>query len=196
MRKIIMPENDDPDDDGTDEGTEATGSGGSGGGSGGEGGRTYTQADLDKAIEKRLARERKKYADYDDLKAKATEADASRKANQTLEERIEEMQREQAERDAAAVSEKADTAVEKLHAKLVRGGFSDDDATALTETIDPLRLLDDGKPSTEEINKVAKTLTKIGKRSQSDPDQGARGGAPATSMNDMIRQAAGRNRVS
>lgn len=32
-------------------------------------GKTFTQADLDKVVEQRLARERKKYADYDDLKA-------------------------------------------------------------------------------------------------------------------------------
>lgn len=34
-----------------------------------EGGRTFTQEQLDEIIEKRLAREREKYAGYDDLKA-------------------------------------------------------------------------------------------------------------------------------
>ncbi len=34
----------------------------------------YTQADVDRVIEERLARERKKYADYGDLKKKAAEA--------------------------------------------------------------------------------------------------------------------------
>jgi hypothetical protein len=39
-----------------------------------EAGKTFTQADLDRIVAERLARESKKYADYDDLKAKAEEA--------------------------------------------------------------------------------------------------------------------------
>lgn len=164
------------------------------------GGKTFTQDELDIEVDKRLARERKKtadkYADYDELKKAAAERDKAAKANQTLEERVEALQREQADRDAAAVAEKADLASERLHAKLVRAGFTDDDATNLVETIDPLRLLDDGKPSATEIDKVAKTLSKLGNRSQADPDQGSRGGNAAPSMNELIRQAAGRGRVS
>jgi hypothetical protein len=160
------------------------------------GGKTFTQEELDRELDKRLKRERAKYADYDELKKAAGEAAAKAKANETLEQRVESLQREQAERDAAAVQEKADLAAERLHAKLVRGGLSDGDATALVETIDPLRLLADGRPSAQEIDKVAKTLTKIGTRSQADPDQGARGGNAAPSMNELIRAAANRNRVS
>lgn len=33
----------------------------------------FTQEDVDRAVEKRLARERQKYADYDDLKSKVTD---------------------------------------------------------------------------------------------------------------------------
>ena len=42
-----------------------------GGGNQPEGERTFTQAELDALIRDRLARERSKYADYDDLKSKA-----------------------------------------------------------------------------------------------------------------------------
>lgn len=38
-------------------------------------GRTFTQADLDKIVEQRLSRERAKYADYDELKKRVTEAE-------------------------------------------------------------------------------------------------------------------------
>lgn len=37
--------------------------------------RTFTQEDLDKIVEERLARERKKFADYDDLSEKAARLD-------------------------------------------------------------------------------------------------------------------------
>lgn len=42
-----------------------------------------TQADFDKAISERLTRERAKFADYADLKVKATELDTIKTANQT-----------------------------------------------------------------------------------------------------------------
>jgi hypothetical protein len=41
------------------------------------------QAELDKIVESRLARERAKYADYDDVKAKAAEFDKAQDKNKT-----------------------------------------------------------------------------------------------------------------
>lgn len=38
-------------------------------------GKTFDQAAVDRIVEERLARERRRFADYDDLKAKAEEAD-------------------------------------------------------------------------------------------------------------------------
>lgn len=40
-----------------------------------DGDKTFTQAELDKIVDERLKRERAKYSDYDDLKAKAAQAD-------------------------------------------------------------------------------------------------------------------------
>ncbi len=45
---------------------------------GSTGAKTFTQADVDKLIKDRLTRERAKYADYDDLKAAAADADKSK----------------------------------------------------------------------------------------------------------------------
>ena len=45
--------------------------------------RTYTQAEIDQMIEDRLYRERKKFADYEDLKAKAEKFDAAEEAQKT-----------------------------------------------------------------------------------------------------------------
>lgn len=46
------------------------------------------QAEVDRIVEERLARERTKYADYADLKAKAEKFDAAEAANQTELERV------------------------------------------------------------------------------------------------------------
>ena len=45
--------------------------------------RTFTQAEMNATISDRLTRERSKYADYDDLKAKAQQFDAAQEAGKT-----------------------------------------------------------------------------------------------------------------
>lgn len=60
--------------------------------------KTITQAEMNEAIEKRLARVHAKYADYDDLKAKAAEFEAERK-------RIEDEKLSEAERLQKALDE-------------------------------------------------------------------------------------------
>lgn len=57
--------------------------GGDGGSDNGGDGRTFTQADLDRVVSERLARESKKFADYDDLKAKASQLDEMTAAQQS-----------------------------------------------------------------------------------------------------------------
>lgn len=46
-------------------------------------GRTFTQEEMDAIIGDRLKRERAKYSDYEDLKAKATAYDAAEEANKS-----------------------------------------------------------------------------------------------------------------
>ena len=83
------------------------------GGGGGDGGQqtppqppapTFTQEDVNKAVQERLARERAKYADHDALKAKAAELDQIKAAQKTAEERAAEelAQARKAAADAAA----------------------------------------------------------------------------------------------
>jgi hypothetical protein len=50
--------------------------------------KTFTQAELDAKIEERLARERKKYEGFDDLKAKAAKLDEIEKANLSESEKL------------------------------------------------------------------------------------------------------------
>lgn len=57
-------------------GTEETGSAGDKTTTGGE--KTFSQADVDRIVRERLGRERDRFADYDELKAKAGEADKNK----------------------------------------------------------------------------------------------------------------------
>lgn len=77
-------------------GSGGSGGAGDGGGSGGNDGggnsgrqeQTFTQADLDRIVGERLARERtSKYGDYDQLKAKATELDQLKESTATEQEK-------------------------------------------------------------------------------------------------------------
>jgi len=79
--------------------TDAAGAdnaGASGGGEQQEQKATFTQADIDKAVRERLAREKSKYADYDDLKAKAEGA-------KTLEQQVAELKQQQSAAEARAL---------------------------------------------------------------------------------------------
>jgi hypothetical protein len=79
--------------------------------------KTFTQAEIDDIIAKRLDRERKKFEDYDDIKKKASkyekEAEERRLAELSEKERAEELEKK-------AEDEKADYAsqVEKLHKQI------------------------------------------------------------------------------
>lgn len=57
---------------------------------------TFTQADVDRIVKERVQRERAKYADYEDLKAKAGSAT-------TLEERVEQIERQAREAESRAL---------------------------------------------------------------------------------------------
>lgn len=62
-----------------------------------------SQADLDKVLGERLARERAKYADYDDIKAKAAKVDEAAEASKTEAQKLAE--RIQAAEDRATKAE-------------------------------------------------------------------------------------------
>lgn len=66
-------------DDGGDGKTSDNGDGGEGQGDGGQS-RTFSQDDVDRVVEQRLARERAKYADYDQHKAAAAELEKLRES--------------------------------------------------------------------------------------------------------------------
>jgi hypothetical protein len=75
-------------------------------------GKTFTQAEMDAIIGDRLARERAKYADYSEIKAKAAKYDEAEEANKT------ELQKAVEERDALK-SQLDALQAEKAHAAAV-----------------------------------------------------------------------------
>lgn len=152
--------------------------------------KTLTQSEIDEIVERRLARERQKYADYDDLKAKASELEELQEAEKT------ELQREQEAREAAeeraqeyeqqlrqAALERAllDAASGKaskpsLVVKLAdRDGLDPDDTDAVTAAVD-------------KVLEEAPELKGGGVRVPS-ADGGARPTTQSVDMNRLIRSA-------
>ena len=88
--------------------------------------KMFTQEDLEKKIAERLTRERKKYADYDDLKKKAEEyeqAEAERKkAEMTAQERLE-AERAEALRKAQEAEEAAQRSMSTANQRLIKSEF-------------------------------------------------------------------------
>jgi hypothetical protein len=148
---------------------------------------TFTQADVNRLIEDRLARERKKYADYDDLKS---QVDASK----PLSEQVSKLQKDLAARDARDVERNGKLAMSTVHALLAEQGIRKDDVKDVLEPFDPKTLLKDGEPDDEAIARFARGLARVAGRVTADPDQGQNGtGSSPQTMGDFMRQMA-RNR--
>lgn len=138
------------------------GGGGDGGQGGGEGTPpSYTppasQADLDRIVESRLAREREKYKGYDDLKAKAAKWDQLEDEKKTPSEKAIEEARTKAAGETAAKYEQriAATEVKALAATL---GFLDP-ADALTVLGSDIPKKDDEIDADELKKRVEKLAT-------------------------------------
>lgn len=86
---------------------------------------TFTQADVDRIVADRLKREREKYADYDDLKAKAGE-------KATAEDRIADLEKDLAatKRDALRARVQAAHGITDEDAELFLTGTDEDTLTA------------------------------------------------------------------
>jgi len=67
---------------------------------GATGGKTFTQAEVDAVVRDRLKREREKFADYDDLKSRADDADKNRGALEKLLDRFGKLEEKLGEADA------------------------------------------------------------------------------------------------
>lgn len=111
--------------------------------------KTFTQAELDAKIADRLSRERKKFADYDEVKAKAAEF-----------EQLKQAQMSDLERTAAEAEARGRSAVlAEVGERLARTEFRAAAATAGIDVADVLEYVDvrkfvgdDGEPDTKAID--------------------------------------------
>jgi len=161
-----------------DSGTNATGGGEQ---SGGEETRVFTQAELDRIIQERLARERQKYGDYDDLKKAKDELDAL-KAEQMSE-------LEKAQKRAADLEAERDQALVEANDRLIKAAFvaaaaqagaaHPEDAFALAD-LSGVEIGEDGQVTG--VEDAVKALVEAGRLPMSDKrrapglDGGAGGG--------------------
>lgn len=111
--------------------------------------KTLSQADVDRIVKERLARERQKYADYDDLKAKADAADSSKTDLEKLTEQIEALKAENETNKAKALRSEVASA-KGVPAHLLSGGTQEEmeaQADALLEFAKSTALKPDSKDS-------------------------------------------------
>ena len=85
-----------------------------------EGERTFTQSQMEAIIGDRLARERSKYSDYEELKSKAEAYDRQAEAEKTELQRAEE-RAEKAEADLAKMREEAQAARDRAEVAAEKG---------------------------------------------------------------------------
>ncbi len=119
--------------------------------------RTFSQAELDRVIEDRLKRERKKYTDYDALKTKAEQYDALMAESATDQERAVNDAKQQARSEVMA-----EVAAERVKAAITTatgGALTADDLAARLEFVNTAAFLaDDGSVDTDKVSSFVATL--------------------------------------
>ncbi len=158
--------------------------------------RTFSQEELERVIGERLARERQKYADYDQLKAAAAELEKIKQSQMSETEKLQKLASEHERRAIVAESRIAATEIKAdFVEKAMAAGVTDiqlaylaAQAEGLLGAYDPDKGV--GKHNFEELRKRYPHLFRAAPGSA---DGGAKGsGNIGNSMNDWIRRAAGR----
>lgn len=157
-------------------------------------GKTFTQADVDRVVEERLARERKKYEGHEELKAKAEKFDELEAANAT--------ELEKAQKAAEKATKERDEAVQRANQTLVRSavvaeaakqGAVDADAVVALLSADKVTIGDDGQVTGAEDAVKALLEEKpylVGEGHQPPPgDGGARQPVIPPDLDTRIREA-------
>jgi hypothetical protein len=140
-------------------------------------GKTLTQAEVDKIVADRVARERKKFADYDTLKKKASEYDKFQDSQKT------ELERRDAELAAAQVELQAFRVGEIRRQAASAAGLDPELAEFITAA--------DEEEATAQAKKLAERMKVNDKRSP-DFKQGARTTPPPQrSRDELLRGLAG-----
>jgi len=144
-------------------------------------GKTFTQADLDRIVADRVARERNKYADYADLKKRAASAMTDQ----------EKAVAEAEQRGAAAATTKVAARLARAEFRAAAAGKLDAETlNGFLEYADLSKFVtDDGEPDEKAI---AAAVKRLGGTTSTDFDGGARTTAgKGADMNQLIRKTAG-----
>lgn len=147
--------------------------------------RTFSQAELDKIVQDRLAREAKKYDGFDDLKTKAAEFDKLQEAQKTELQKATDRATELEKKANAAEARAKDTALRAaIIGEAAKQGADPDVAAALVTP--QITFNDSGDPEgvAEAITALleAKPFLKADGGSRGNADQGARDGAGANQL--------------
>jgi hypothetical protein len=155
--------------------------------------KTFTQAELDRVVEERLARERKKFEGFDDIKARAEKFDELEAKNQSA--------LEKAQTKAEKAEKERDEAVQRANQTLVRAavvaeaakqGAVDADAVVALLPGDQVTIGDDGQVTGAE--QAVKGLLEakqwlVGNTPTPPGDGGARTPVPPKDLDEQIREA-------
>lgn len=170
--------------------TDGAAGGGEGGGDSAGATKTFTQAEVDDLVKNRLARETKKYSNYDDLKTQAAELAALKAANATdLEKAV-----------TTATTETRSAVAREFGEKLARGMLKAQlgtrmDAKVAEEIIADLNIGkyvgDDGEVDDAEITKAVDRLAPAKGPRRLDLGQGGRGDGPSLDQQIADAQKAG-----
>lgn len=106
----------------------------------------------------------------------------------TLQQQLDQLRQEMSERDVRDVERSGRMAMTQVSSALAEAGVRADDVKDLLAEIDPARLLKDGEPNDEAINRVVGALCRTAGRPTADPDQGRGGDGGPTDMNTLFRQ--------
>jgi hypothetical protein len=144
-------------------------------------GKSFSQADLDRIVSDRVARERARYADYGDLK----------KFKQSAMSDQDKAIAEAEQRGRTAALSQAGTRLAKAELRAAAAGRVDaDQLDGFLEFADLAKFVgEDGEPNTKAIKAAVDRLTPKGERTNFDG--GARTSGSATDMNALIRRSAG-----
>ncbi len=153
--------------------------------------RSFTQADVDRIVAERLTRDRARFADYEDLKKKATELDKVKREQESETEKAVREAREEGLN--AGRAEVRPTLVAAEFRAAAAGRIDADRLATLTDDIDMSRyLLDSGAVDVDKVAKKVdawapppdpdKEKDKAPRRPRPDPSQGSSGKKTTSGM--------------
>lgn len=119
------------------------------------------------------------------------EAAAQLKGTKSDKDRLAELEAAVSSAQQDRLNERRFNALTQVQLRLAEAGIKSEDVAGILEGYDASALLKDGKPHSEAIERLAKSLINVAGRATPDPDQGRRGGDGPVDMNTLIRRAAG-----